>query len=178
MATTNAAVYTLTTTAATLPIQFSQVHPLTGFVLASQTHIITMLPDRSAAVIQVMSAGVIVTSDTVALSPDTVIQVCVDFLPRVSGSALAMYAIGTDQVAVVMQTSAPERGTLVVNFLDDGCEVIGVGIKFQCLPVVGTAVRFVSRGDEREAMPFLETLNEVFGAKKTIEWPVKTLPIL
>ena len=177
MAATTGVIYTLGTTVITLHIQFSQVDRLTGSFLASQKHTITIPRDRSAPVIKITPARVIVPSEKVALSPDAVI--CVDGLPRVEGSAFAMYAIGRDQVAVLMHAPGVSKPcTMDTDFSGDRprFDAIEDGIKFRCLPVEGDAqMGYVSRVDEREAKDFLETVKELLGAKETVEWQVKKL---
>lgn len=69
----------------------------------TQTHTLRLLRERSTALIELSADGV-TEREEVLLPPNSV--VLVDFLPRVFGSVLVMYAVSRDKVVVLVQPYA------------------------------------------------------------------------
>jgi hypothetical protein len=144
----------------------------------SQVHTISMRPKTSTAVIE-LSANGVSAGQRIRLHPDSV--VCVDFLPKVFGSVVVMYAMTADRVAVFMQPfmagiGVEKRPVAVFDQRGGGFEVLG---KWEMVPVKLEAEERDWEGDvcmdgahdgESGLQMFQYALARVFGEGMRVRW--------
>jgi hypothetical protein len=145
----------------TLVIHLEIINSATKAVLESQTHSLTMHPERSSVVLEVTSDDGISVWDEIMLLDRC--AVCIDFIPRVFNSVYAMYAVSPDQVAIFMQPYSVKVKTLerpVVDFSEGFFEDPWAG-RIQVDPYDG------NKGNVEALHGALQT---IFGAGTSMRW--------
>ncbi|KAL2016775.1 hypothetical protein VTK56DRAFT_2988 [Thermocarpiscus australiensis] len=139
----------------------------------SETHTITLLPERFTAVVEVANDEGLAAGEEVLVGPGGAV-LCVDFLPRVFGSVLVMYAISWDQVAIFMQpfsalVEPSERP--VVKFREGEFELGPLESRWmRPVPVDHDGDEGVVVEGRSGVEMFQEALESIFGAGKRVLW--------
>lgn len=145
----------------TLIIHLEVINSATDAVLESQTHSLTMQPDRTSVVLQITSDDGVSAREEILLLGQCV--VCIDFIPRVFNSVYAMYAVSLDRVAIFMQPySVKMRTSLrpVVDFRGGLFEDVWGGRTFVD----------PNDGNEGTVNALHAALENVFGKGMSVRW--------
>ncbi|KAK4153498.1 hypothetical protein C8A00DRAFT_33726 [Chaetomidium leptoderma] len=158
----------------TLTVTLQQIWQPDNTLLDSQTHTITLSQDGTTATIGITDEqqGVEAEAQVLLLSGGIV---CIDFIPRVFNSVLAMYAIAADRVAVFMQPFAADVEGLdrpVVRF-EEGWgfeDAVGPRIPIREEAGAGGSDEEVDGGGRSGVEVFGEALERLFGSGKCVRW--------
>jgi uncharacterized membrane protein len=162
--------YTLSTSSSTprtLTIHFEEIHQPCNVVVKSETHSITIGPDGTTATIKLTSDGVSASEEVLLVESGVV---CIDFIPKVFGSVLAMYTVSADRMAVFMLPFAADVDPLdrvVVRFEEGMFEDVSGGRRKINTTSEG---EMVSEDGKSGVGVFYAALERLFGSGKSVRW--------